>query len=186
MLGAGVARGVDQLGELVEAGLWRAVGLAGDVLAQHAEQPTSLGERVACRLCDRLEAAARIGGEPAATSAARSRSAPRSRTGGARRCRAARARSGPAPPSPSARARSRPSPPASRRARRRPLCACAPTRRPARRRRAGGARRCRDPRCRRRWVPWRERGTAAAAAPRRAGRAGRRGGRPCRAGRRAP
>ena len=47
----------------VEPRLRRAVGLAADVLAQHAEQPARLGQRVARRRRDRLEAAASVGGE---------------------------------------------------------------------------------------------------------------------------
>ena len=61
---AGVAGGVDELRQLVEPRLRRAVGLAGDVLAQHAEQSPRLRERVAGRHGDRLEPAAGVRREP--------------------------------------------------------------------------------------------------------------------------
>ena len=58
---AGVARRVDELGELVETRLRRTLGVAVDVLAQNAEQPARLGERVARGRGDRLEATASVG-----------------------------------------------------------------------------------------------------------------------------
>jgi hypothetical protein len=62
-VGTGVARRVDQVVQPVEARLRRALGLARDVLAQHSEQAPGLGQRLAGRHRDRLEAAARVGGQ---------------------------------------------------------------------------------------------------------------------------
>ena len=183
---AGVARRVDQLRELVEARLRRALGVAVDVLAQDAEQPACLGERVARGRGDRLEAAARVGRE------LRRREPCRLALDGDHRqvvrddvVQLARDR-GPLLHRRLLADALLPSPPASRRARSPPPCACGSTRRRARPRRRAGTGRCSpDPLRRRRTGRSRGRRTGRRSGSPTEDRAGRRGSRRRRAGPRA-